>query len=326
MKKKDYYLLIEKCLSGQASASEKKKLDRWLADDPAHKEIFYEIKLIWDLEDFGEEVPADDPDGLARLQARIDRAIAEGQQAKRKRFGHYLKTAIAASALVFIGFLTGMLVSPSTYGPVKVTSGSRHNILLPDGSNVYLNKNSSLVFKSSSGKREAHLKGEAWFEVKEDETNPFYIYMGEASLRVLGTTFNVKAYGERDIIEVVVTAGSVVFSHGLQRVTLLPGEKGVLHRQEEKISKTVNRDPNFDAWKTGELKFRNTRLDVIIKTLEDHYGLSFDVVDDRLGACRFTGTFRDDEPEAVLRVLSYALDLNFQNTGEAYRVSGKGCN
>ena len=328
----DYHLLIHKFLTGEISGEETAEFYQWLYNKPENQELFNETKLIWDNAPVSEAGLYYDPEEeLHAIQSRIEQSSGsshDGQTSglsKRKRSA-ILKIAAITLLLTTFNFLGWFLTRPSETTAIEITNGHHHNeISLPDGSRVYLNKNTSFSFEQSSGKREAHLEGEAYFEVSEDQDKPFFLYLHNASIKVLGTTFNVNAYPQRDSVEVVVTSGKVEFYNKPQSVKLDPGERAVLHATRQGILKTAITNPNFDAWRTGKLQFDNTGLGNILAILEGHYDISFKVKDDRLLTCRFTGIFEDDSLEKVLEVLSFGLDFEYQSVKGQYILSGKGC-
>lgn len=329
MKDNNYILLIHKYLSGEISRRENDELEHWLDGKPENREEFEEIKLIWDNADFKNFILGNDPEeGLREILGRIDLLDAKEGWKREVPFtrGKILKIAAVVLLLIGFSFMGWFLSNSFNDKPVTITNNYQYSkIHLPDGSLVHLNKESSFTFHQRSGKREARLEGEAYFEIVKDENKPFFLYLQDASIKVLGTSFNVNAYDEKDAMEVVVTSGSVEFLYGSQKVKLTPGEKVVLNKGEQRISKIENKDPNFDSWKTGKLQFRNVRLDVILKTLESYYKVPFQMDNDKLLSCRFTGIFKNEKPEEVLKVLSFGLHIQYRYADGKYILSGEGC-
>ena len=328
----DYHLLIHKYLSGEISDEEKEKLDSWLDLHPENRELYEDLKLIWDNADLSEiELDYDPEEELRAIHERINRAsidkrVEQKQDPIKLKISRFLKIAAVILLLITSNLLVWFLTKPSDDNIIRIANGQHYNeILLPDSSMVYLNKNTSFSFQQVSGKREAYLKGEAFFEVSKDLNKPFFVHLQNASVKVLGTSFNVKAYPAKDSTEVIVTFGTVEVYNDLDSLKLDQGEKASFHRHQQDISKSINTNPNFNAWLTGKLQFSNTDLESILAILEDYYEVSFKVKNNKLLACRFTGTFENDKLEKVLKVLSFGLNVEFQYQKGQYLITGKGC-
>lgn len=333
MEKIDYYLLAHKFLSGEISESENDRFQDWLHRQPEHKEIFDEIKLIWDNAGYT-EVGTNyyNPDeALGLIQSKISqRSLSSpkglGAFSNLKRPG-LLKVAAAILLLLCLNLLAWYLTRPDVVQPLEIISKDHYSkVLLSDSSRVFLNKNSAFSYKGTPTKREVYLKGEAYFKVVRDQDRPFYVHLKNASIQVLGTSFNVKAYPESNQLTVVVTSGTVNFYTRAQSVSLDAGEKAVLEKPAQRITKTVNQDPNFDSWRTQNLQFKNTPLQVILQSLEEYYGARIQAKDKRILSCRFTGTFTKARLEEVLTALAFGLNLDYQYHDGQFILSGKGCN
>jgi ferric-dicitrate binding protein FerR (iron transport regulator) len=125
---------------------------------------------------------------------------------------------------------------------------------------------------------------------------------------------------------VTVSTGTIEFFNSAYKVEVGKGEKASMVNKNQKIIKSINTDPNFDAWKTGELKFNNTELSSILLVLENYYGISFRASNSDILSCRFTGTFQNDRLESVLQVLSFGLNFKYRFDEGGYILTGEGCN
>jgi ferric-dicitrate binding protein FerR (iron transport regulator) len=202
---------------------------------------------------------------------------------------------------------------------------------LADGSHIYLNNTSTIKYPQKFGKnlRDVYFWGEAFFEIAHDPSKPFIIEAGEARVKVLGTSFNLKAYPESDRIEVVVNSGKVLFYHAdkadriLGEVTLVKGEKGVFFKKPGKIVKLLNDEPNYLSWKTGVLVFNDTSLDKVLAAIANKYGIRFSLREENLSKLRLTATFDNESLDAMLEVLELVHNLQFINNGNDYLVVRK---
>jgi ferric-dicitrate binding protein FerR (iron transport regulator) len=171
------------------------------------------------------------------------------------------------------------------------------------------------------------MAGEAFFEITRNESKPFTVNMGLSSVEVLGTSFNINTVGNNDAIEVVVNSGKVKFtSSGIKKsVILIKGEKGILMKTNNLLSKVENTDVNFMAWKTRQLIFNDVELDNVIQTLNKLYEQQIYFSTDIGKNCKVTVTFDNQSIEAILSVLELTLDLEYKKSGDLIEVVKTGC-
>lgn len=193
--------------------------------------------------------------------------------------------------------------------------GKTSELLLPDGTKVFLNAGSRLVYPEIFvGKtREVFLVGEAFFDVKRDEDHPFIVQVDELRIRVLGTKFNLSAYPADNVVETVLAEGKVLMEQnnaGLfdKAIEMAPNQLASFDRTTKKtIIKTVDTD-NFILWTAGMLKFESTDLNRITKQLERYYNIRFQFSDPMLGALRISGKLelKGGKEEICERIASVA--------------------
>jgi ferric-dicitrate binding protein FerR (iron transport regulator) len=202
---------------------------------------------------------------------------------------------------------------------------------LPDGTLVSLNSNTHLTYPEQFGEttREVTIEGEAFFEVKPDRERPFIIRAGEAQVKVLGTSFNVRAYPEAGLMEVIVKTGKVqVVSRQTaakehRELILNPGDKGTLVRESNALLKSINADPNFIAWKTRDLVFRAASLDEVITNLEKVYKVSIRLENPELGRLLLTAHFNNYSLDFILEVIETTFGMQTQRIDGQYVLKAK---
>lgn len=177
------------------------------------------------------------------------------------------------------------------YNEVIVPSGGEYQLVLSDGTVVYLNSKTRIRFPEcfTGNGREVEVVGEAFFEVKRNEHEPFVVKTGHYDITVLGTSFNVMAYSGENISSTTLVDGSVLISGediGESR-TLRPNEQLVLDCQAGKVDvKSVNVS-YVTAWKDGMFRFRDERLEEIMRVVERWYNVVVRFEDDGLKDLRF---------------------------------------
>lgn len=213
----------------------------------------------------------------------------------------------------------------------KVVAGNEIiEISLPDGSNVTLNKNTKLVYpRKFVDNRNLQLDGEAFFMVREDKEHPFIIKSGDILVEVVGTSFNVFARKNQNLVQVVVESGKVaVYNeefHPLTKDILVKGEKINYSRESGIRSIQPNNDLNYDAWKTGRILFNNSTLQYVTSLLEKLYGTDIELINPMLNECRISVSFEKESLDFILKTLTETLDLELIKTEKGYMINGSGC-
>lgn len=191
------------------------------------------------------------------------------------------------------------------------------NITLTDGSNVVLNKASTLEYpaKFKGKSRDVFLKGEAYFEVQRNEKKPFIIHLSKTTIEVLGTSFNIRAFSNEDEVLVSVVTGKVKFSvdeDPQKSVILGMGQSGIFNNSIDTLYKKQEYSMNELAWKTGRLTFCETGLSEVCTILSKHFFQKISIGDPSIENVPFTATFENQKLEEVLTVLHYALNIKYE--------------
>jgi transmembrane sensor len=202
---------------------------------------------------------------------------------------------------------------------------------LPDGSKVWLNANSELRYPSdfNADTRTVELTGQGYFEVTKNAHKPFIVKADkDYSVEVLGTSFNVSAYKDESMIETTLVEGSVklnVVSGGKRMTQMLkPNEKAEYQKGAGKI-KVFGVNTEYDtAWKNGEIIFRNHPMDKVLKTLERHYHVVFEVKDNEILKSIITARFKDEQLPQVLEYLKLASGIQYAIHKPTVKDSGSG--
>jgi ferric-dicitrate binding protein FerR (iron transport regulator) len=160
-----------------------------------------------------------------------------------------------------------------SYNTIRTPKARQFQVVLPDGSEVWLNAGSSLKYPTAFIKgRVVEISGEAYFEVTKNAAMPFKVKMNEqAAVEVLGTKFNVNAYSDEKSIDATLLEGSVRVNAGAQKVILRPGQQAQLNG-----TLTVNDHVNTDqviAWKTGIFNFDGLGIEAVMRQLSRWYDI-----------------------------------------------------
>ena len=280
------------------------------------------------------------------LYLKIKRKIQsfEPMQKKTIPWSWYFGSA-AAIVLLFFGLWTynktskniqtANGISFSGWLKYKNTSTKELKIVLPDGSLVTLQPKTQLAYKQSDTElREVELVGEAFFDVKRDETRPFLIYSGKMTTKVLGTSFTIKAYPNMKKLEVAVVSGKVtVYEKDAEDrkdngVILTPNLKVTYFDEEEHFIKGLVETPEVLPTIKKEpfiFNFQNIPLVEVLKTLEKSYGIEMVLENENLGRCTLTGDLEAMPLFTKLDIITRSLNANYQIKGTSILVNGRGC-
>lgn len=262
----------------------------------------------------------------------IRREISGSPEKKeRKPFrSKALKYCIAAAAAAAL-FLTGAATSELLTGKRQETvlMASSENIssyTLPDGSKVWLNKNSWLTYNQRFGKRtrQVALKGEGYFEVNRDERRPFIVKMqNDLDIKVLGTTFNACNYPSLNKAEVILRSGSVQVSDNgrNEHVILKPNQKFTWNEGTAEIS-SVNA-MNCCRWFEHRLVFDNVKLKDILENLSHKYQTEISLNVGNLSDKHMSMTIRDESVEDILDILTTLLPIRWRYQGAEIIIENK---
>jgi len=194
----------------------------------------------------------------------------------------------------------------SGYNTITIPKGGKYQLVLSDGTVVWLNAASTLRFPHSfSGiERQVELVGEGYFEVVKNEKMPFHVKASDADIIVLGTHFNVRAYDDEATLKATLLEGSVSISNNIRKTILKPGEQARISREGTNKDIKVLKNTDIEketAWKEGLFIFRNDNIKDIMKSLERWYNI--DVVYKTNISKHFSGTFQRKEP--LIKILQY---------------------
>lgn len=224
-------------------------------------------------------------------------------------------------------------------GPVGVSSfgakdlitastprGGTYQVILPDGSKVWLNAASRISFPAQfyGGIRKIILSGEAYFEVSKDKQHPFVVHAGQQSIEVLGTHFNIHSYGDEEMTRTTLVEGAVKVTNDASRfhTILKPGQQAQLSGNTIKVQEVETSDAV--AWKNGYFMFNNEELGTVMQTLARWYNTSIVYEDPTLKSEPvFAKLGRRENISRILRILERTDVVKFKVEGNTVTVSRK---
>ena len=295
-----------KYIKGETTPEEREKVVRWLDEDPEHIHQYRSLRKLYDIS----------------LWSPIEESQQEEKQTRTLKpvWIEFLKVA----AVILITFLGTKAFFDWKEDPVKmqtviVPAGQRAELLLADGTKVWLNSRSKLKFPDRFQKdaRNVELDGEGYFEVTHKEEAPFTVHTSKYDVKVLGTEFNVKAYNSKNQFEASLLKGSIEVSNmnKSQVVRLRPDERVISDGSQ--LIRSVILDKNYFRWKEGLLCLDDESIGGLIDKLELYYDVKIIVQQASLMKYHYSGKFRiSDGVEHVLKVLQLKHKFTYTKNEE----------
>jgi ferric-dicitrate binding protein FerR (iron transport regulator) len=299
--------LIIKVLLGESSEAEKIQIKNWLAADARNQKHFEEMELIWQTSKKLGSAHLEDED-TAWKKFKIRTEGIKSRQLKRSNF-NWIKIAASLLLITSLGwFGYQQFKSPSQIN--SQTLANTRIINLPDGSIVTLNKYSRIDYpeKFTGNTRNVKLiKGEAFFSVTPNKNKPFSIQTENASILVVGTSFNVKCSEEKT--EVIVETGIVKVSKKATSIDLKPGEKIVVDNHYSILEKRIVTDKFYNYYITKEFVANGTPLWRLVEVLNDTYDTKIVIRNEAIKNLKLTSTFKNESLESIIDVIKETFKL-----------------
>lgn len=212
---------------------------------------------------------------------------------------------------------------------VYTSDSEKQEIILEDGTKIWLNKNSSVTVNNEFNKdnRKVQLTGEAYFEVTKNNALAFEVESKSSVTKVLGTSFNICSLDTDSLITISVFSGKVNFSseNNNQNIALTPSHYAILNLNSGNIISDTLINTNVLAWKNGSLTFDDTEIRDMLITLESYFCVKVEVVDKDVLNCRYTGTFNSPTLDEFFTIFTQSLNLNYKKYENKILIQGQGC-
>jgi ferric-dicitrate binding protein FerR (iron transport regulator) len=329
LKREDEHIddLLGKYLTGEASEDENSLVLKWVEESEENRKYFEQIRKIFEGASAIRERREYDTDAAwNKLKQNLHRGGRVVDIRQRSGGLQWWKIAAAIVLVALVGIYL-FIPSATELKPVQVVAGSRAvSDTLPDGTDIFLNRKSKIeyAFDQKKKQHEVKLEGEAYFNVMHENDEVFIIRAGEVFIRDIGTSFNVKAYPDSDLIEVLVEEGEIVFySADNPGIRLKESGKGVYDKKTKKF--TIDQpDPNITAYKTKFFIFSDTRLGEVVRALNEVYETPV-IIDEALQNCPITVSFRNEPIEEIAAVIAETLSLTVEKEPNGIHLKGHGC-
>jgi transmembrane sensor len=328
--------LLARYLAEETDPDETIEVEQWEELSDENRKVVRQSRALWDgASGIKSEQNVDTNAAWLKLKNQMDlnenpahlQEESKSLFSKKSNFNQVYK--IAASVLLAFGFgyfIYQFTQKPTTEFETFSTTKLPSEKTLPDGTKIFLNKNSSISFSKNyfSENREISLTGEAFFDVFHDAKHPFVIHTQGTDVRVLGTSFNIRAYNQN--VKVSVKTGKVQFSKKSKKIFLLKDDEAILIADTDSIMKSVMKDKNFMAYMTQTFNFENTPLSQVIETLSANFDKKIVLKNTATANCKLTATFEKEKLDKILDLMSESLSLKIEKKSDnSIVIEGKGC-
>ena len=202
------------------------------------------------------------------------------------------------------------------YNTLSTPSGGQYQLILPDGSKVWLNASSSIHFPTifKGKERSVTITGEAYFEVAKNAAMPFRISVKDMQVEVLGTHFNIMAYDDENSMNTTLLEGSVKVTKGAVNKLLAPGQQSVINTAGEISIKDADIEEVM-AWKNGWFQFNAYDIKMVMRQISRWYDVEV-MYEGKIPTGHFTGLVsRDNDIKQVLKIM--------QSGGVRFKIIGR---
>ena len=354
MSQENFWVLLSKRLSGEASLAELKDLENLILEHPEWQYAIQNLEDLWKHQPPKDDIQAEDA-YMLHLHRMSEMNIPFGDSSTilsvtigknkiRKWYWVAAAVLIVAIGILMAGTLfnkkdTKTLAATKEINEVSTRKGSKSKIQLPDGSVVWLNAGSKLTYNKEYGqqKREVTLTGEGFFDVMKNKEKPFIIHTSNINIKVLGTAFNVKAYPEDKQTETSLIRGRIevtINNRPNDKIILSPNEKLIVEN-ESFINKNI--DISNDAppaisinklkhnavdssvaetqWVDNKLVFDDESFAELAIRMERWYDVVIEINDPQLQQKRMTGNFEKETINQAIDALKEMIPFRHEQTG-----------
>ena len=308
-------------LKGELDAAQAAAVEAWYDRSAANRRMLGQVYYILYVSDRINDAAGID---VERSLRQFKRRMHAGRRISLRRSAVRIAAAAVIAAVLLAGGLTTVLLSKRLAQPVTVVTqlGERSQVVLPDGTKVWLNSSSSVEYVAPffSRQRRVKMEGEAYFEVEHDRRAPFVVSTNGLDIEVLGTRFNIRNDDNEHRVTTVLLEGAVkAYASGREQasVRLHPAQQLVFDTRTHAMRLTdcpsAERSIN---WIDGRFCFEHDTFGEIVAELPRYYNVDIRFMDNRLRDMRFSGNFRvEDGIYHIMSVLQLTYKFNYRIAG-----------
>ena len=323
--------LLAKYLADETDTHESDMISEWIIASEDNKKTFNHSKMVWDGAKNYRKVDVNAAWAKLNITKKKEVEFIDIQEVKPiiklNWLNNLLKIAAVLVVLFGLWFVAARQFTTPQNDVLTFKSGSKSiEKILPDGTKILLSKNSQITYlKTFEGNtREINLMGEGFFDVHHDAAHPFIIHTQGTVVKVLGTSFNIRAYNAQ--VQVHVKIGKVQFSKNNAKVVLTKGQKGeTLANVDAIIKSEVIEVETVIKEKLSSFVFNKMSLSKVAESLSKRFNKDIKFSRDKIKNCELTATFENEKLENIIAVIAETFNLKVDNQVDMIILSGDGC-
>jgi len=326
--------IIGRKLGSEISPEEQQALNEWINTSTTNKQVYFQVKELW----YHKQDQTNNSQAIAAYDKLINRIkFAEVAQSQTRvqqisfRINQFVKYAAILFFILSFGYLSYYFIDAEStnneFCTISVPKGNKSEVILSDGSKIWLNNNSKLVYpKKFNGKeRRIELIGEAYFEIEKNGKIPFIVQTSDISIKVLGTKFNVSAYPNDKFIETTLISGKVIVQlndNPELETVLKPGESFTFDKVSNQSSTNEVDTEFYTYWMKGEFVFKDERFETLAKRIERIYNVQIIFEDEALKDKTYTGDFKvDDNIYTILEIFKRSTTVPIEYLTDRNKIT-----
>jgi ferric-dicitrate binding protein FerR (iron transport regulator) len=346
--------ILTALFAGAATDTEVNTLREWVDASADHYDLLRKYRKIqYLLRSYGQRNKYDSSEAWEKLTLMLKKDASRRTLRLLKQIGRYAAMILLAfgsgmAAMYYVSLAQDRETAPEEtadfFTEYTVPYGSKSMITLPDSSSIWLNAGSKLRYSSAFNRtnREVFVEGEAYFKVARNEAKPFFVKTSAVTLKVLGTSFNIKAYPEENNVETTVETGTVQVLRNVEgklmdKLVLTAGQKVMVIKSARTDSRATQPIPLpeplkavmpeavaektivtknvtaelYTSWKDNRWIIEKEPLDKLAVKLERRYNIHITFADEQLKYFSFSGTLQDETLEQVLEVIKLSAPVDY---------------
>lgn len=325
----DIVTLIGKNLSGEISSEDKVILDAWI-DQTHENKIYYEdiTKLFNETAQLKTWHQFDEETAWTKFKSKLSSSIAQTKGEELYAMKMFWRVAASIVFIMGVGYFSYVKFL-AVRDEFSITSNqATQQSTLPDGTEVFLNKNSTITYEyhPTKRKRKVKIEGEAYFKIADRQEEQLILETGNVIIEDIGTSFNVRAYPGSPFIEVYVATGEVAF-YTLENegIRLVEHETGIYDKKSNTFFKKEDTDENTLAYKTGVFVFQDAKMSSVVDAINEVYSVKLKLDDKAAENCRITVTFKNESIGVIADVIAETLSFNIEKSENEIILKGNEC-
>ncbi|QZE14612.1 DUF4974 domain-containing protein [Halosquirtibacter laminarini] len=305
-------------IQGDHSDETSQRVMDWIDETPENMEKLKQVNLLYNL--------SHDLDKRYNHNESLENILTQNRLNKYLKGISLYKRLLAACVILLIGvtslFVVSAYLSEYTYVHIETEVGNRTHTILPDGTSVFLNSRSSIIYSCDGGIRSVILDGEGYFDVASTG-DPFEVISKNQKVVVTGTQFNIEAYSEDPYITTTLIEGSIELNIADKILKMTPNQQVRVDSKGRYVFNKGVQTTDCKAWIEDKMILRDQSFASICMKLERRYQIRISFNDSKLAGYKFTGIFKKEGLPEIISILCDISNATYYKDNDGYHIEPK---